>query len=513
MAKVTLKISNELAACDPCDKPILIVGTKTLLSSLSYDTIKNKLQPVVSKEVFESAVEYIQTSSSDSVPLYMRDAVLARLPSSCSRHNTPSQVHYLTKLVKSYSFQSDGYVVMVCEYSNAFPSACAIARAFPLFTKKNGGSPHTVTVEFIILSPDGSKVSPLTDEDLKCLTAAADGIRIASKIVDTPCNDMNTDTFLQEIKLVADKLSAKLEVIQGEELDKRGLGGIYSVGRAAEHPPALAVLSHTPPNAKETIAWVGKGIVYDTGGLCIKSRSSMTGMKRDCGGAAAILGAFYVTVSMGFKENLHAIFCLAENAVGPKSTRPDDIITMYSGKTVEVNNTDAEGRLVLGDGVFYAKKDLCATTILDMATLTGAQGISTGKYHAALLTNSEEWEKATVRAGKNSGDLIHPLPYTPEIHFNEFHSCMADMKNAVADASNAASACAGLFIGSHIGFDFDGNWIHIDMSKVSYSGERATGYGVALLSTLFATASDCQMLQTLAPQFGDEDKSIFQARK
>ncbi len=152
------------------------------------------------------------------------------------------------------------------------------------------------------------------------------------------------------------------------------------MGKAAIHQPALAVLSHTPAGATETIAWVGKGIVYDTGGLSIKGKTAMPGMKRDCGGAAGILGAFYAAVKQGFSQNLHAIFCLAENAVGPKATRPDDIHRLYSGRTVEINNTDAEGRLVLADGVAFANKDLKADIIVDMCTLTGAQGIATGRY-------------------------------------------------------------------------------------------------------------------------------------
>lgn len=128
----------------------------------------------------------------------------------------------------------------------------------------------------------------------------------------------------------------------------------------------MAVLSHTPRGATQTIAWVGKGIVYDTGGLSIKGKTAMPGMKRDLGGAAGILGAFYAAVKAGFSQNLHAVFCLAENAVGPKATRPDDVYTLYSGKTVEINNTDAEGRLVLSDGVVYADRDLKAEIILGM---------------------------------------------------------------------------------------------------------------------------------------------------
>ena len=135
----------------------------------------------------------------------------------------------------------------------------------------------------------------------------------------------------------------------------------------------------------------------------------MPGMKRDCGGAAGILGAFYAAVKGGFNQHLHAIFCLAENAVGPKATRPDDIHTLYSGRTVEINNTDAEGRLVVSDGVAFADKDLNADIIVDMCTLTGAQGIATGRYHAAHMTNDEQYEKLCLDAGRISGDLSFPI--------------------------------------------------------------------------------------------------------
>jgi len=246
------------------------------------------------------------------------------------------------------------------------------------------------------------------------------------------------------------------------------------------------------------IAWVGKGIVYDTGGLSIKGKTAMPGMKRDCGGAAGILGAFYAAVSQGFEQNLHAIFCLAENSVSDRATRPDDIHILYSGRSVEINNTDAEGRLVVSDGVVYAKKDLKADIIVDMCTLTGAQGISTGRSHAAHLTNSEEWEGKASTAGRKSGDLTFPLVYCPEFHYPEFNSAVADMKNSVADRSNAQSSCAGLFINAHLGFDYPGIWLHVDMAAPSHVGERASGYGVALLNALFFEHVNSNMLKYMS---------------
>lgn len=123
------------------------------------------------------------------------------------------------------------------------------------------------------------------------------------------------------MKTVGKELNLEPLVIEGEELNRQGFGGLYNVGKAAKNSPKLVVLSNLKPQAKRTVAWVGKGIVYDTGGLCIKSRVGMCGMKVDCGGAAGVLGAFYTAVKLGFEDNLHAVFCLAENAIGPDAYR------------------------------------------------------------------------------------------------------------------------------------------------------------------------------------------------
>ncbi|XP_075997395.1 putative aminopeptidase NPEPL1 [Genypterus blacodes] len=501
MANVVLEFQACAGDFEPQNRPVLILGHQSNLQRVSWSLVKGKLQPAVSKEVWQAALGTLNPNPTDSCPLYLNHAVVAALPLRVSRHNSPSSANFVSRLVRTcLPGGTNRCIVMVCERSDVFASACAIARAFPIFSRRSTSSRRAekkhVTVEFVIVDRDGNRLEPA---EVQCLSNAAEGVRLAARIVDTPCNEMNTDHFLDEIRAVGAELGITPVIIRGEELKQKGFGGIYGVGKAAEHPPALAVLSHTPDGATQTIAWVGKGIVYDTGGLSIKGKTTMPGMKRDCGGAAAILGAYKATIKQGFKDNLHAVFCLAENAVGPTATRPDDIHTLYSGKTVEINNTDAEGRLVLADGVVYASKDLSADIILDMATLTGAQGISTGKHHAAVMTNSEQWETACVRAGRSSGDLAHPLVYCPELHFSEFTSAVADMKNSVADRENAQSSCAGLFVGSHLGFDWSGVWVHVDMASPVHAGERATGFGVALLMALFGQASDDAMLKDVSP--------------
>ncbi|XP_077430362.1 putative aminopeptidase NPEPL1 [Vanacampus margaritifer] len=500
MANVVLEFKTSAGDSNPQTRPILIIGQHANLQQVDWSHIKGKLQPVVSKEIWQAALNTLSPKPTDSCPLYLNYASVAAIPSRVSRHNSPSSAHFISRLVRScLPGGNNRCIVMVCERSDVFASSCAISRAFPIFSRRSASrriEKKHVAVEFVIV---GQENNQMDEAEFQCLSNAADGVRLAARIVDTPCNEMNTDHFLDEIKAVGSELGITPVIIRGEALKEKGFGGIYGVGKAAENPPALAVLSHTPDGATQTIAWVGKGIVYDTGGLSIKGKTTMPGMKRDCGGAAAILGAFQATVKQGFKDNLHAVFCLAENSVGPTATRPDDIHTLYSGKTVEINNTDAEGRLVLADGVVYASKDLSADIILDMATLTGAQGISTGKHHAAVMTNSEQWETACVRAGRSSGDLAHPLVYCPELHFTEFASALADMKNSVADRENAQSSCAGLFIVSHLGFDWPGVWVHVDIASPVHAGERATGFGVALLMALFGQASDDSMLNQVSP--------------
>jgi len=149
---------------------------------------------------------------------------------------------------------------------------------------------------------------------------------------------------------------------------------------------------------------------------------------------------------------------------------------------VEINNTDAEGRLVLGDGVAFAAKHLNPSLILDMATLTGAQAVATGKRHAAVVSNSFECDNRAVLSGIRSGELVHVLPYCPEFYRSEFASSMADMKNSVKDRSNAQASCAATFIASHLPSSYTGDWIHIDMAALALSPDsRATGYGVGLI--------------------------------
>ncbi|MEE2829711.1 MAG: leucyl aminopeptidase family protein [Myxococcota bacterium] len=408
--------------------------------------------------------------------------VAAVLPDKCSRHNSSGRPDAVTGLVKKAvggGVRRVAVLLALDEGDSAFASGLAAARAFPIFDRKTSKKQEEglAEVRIAFLGAEG---------DTDRLDAAAGGLRLAARLVDAPTSTLNTDAFVAEARSVAEKVGAEIEVIRGTELDKRGFGGLWGVGRAAVHPPALVILSHRPEGATETLAWVGKGIVYDTGGLSIKTKGGMPGMKADMGGAAAVLGAFSAAASLGAEQQIHALLCLAENSVGPDATRPDDILAMYSGKTVEVNNTDAEGRLVLADGVAYATRHLAPDVVVDLATLTGAQLISTGKRHAGIVCNEDDLEARAVLAGRSSGELVHPLPFVPEFYRKEFRSEVADMKNSVKDRMNAQTSCAAQFVCEHLNEDWEGSWLHVDLAGPSTDEEaRGTGFGVGLLLELF----------------------------
>merc|ERR1712169_69384 len=207
------------------------------------------------------------------------------------------------------------------------------------------------------------------------------------------------------------------------------------------------------------------------------------------GGSAAVFGGFLAAVRCKSPHPLNCVLCLADNAISARAQRNDDIVIMKSGRTVQINNTDAEGRLILGDGVWHAAK-LCGeepAAVMTMATLTGAQGVATGLKHAGLYTDSEEWEKRMVTNGKRCGDLIHPFVYVPEFHEKEFACKGSDQKNLMARVNNAGSACAGWFIESNLPTDYKGKFVHVDLAFPAVDAELGTGYGVALLAQVLGT--------------------------
>lgn len=410
-----------------------------------------------------------------------RQLVVGVLPDVVSRYNSPARAEAIRSVVASRSPKASdktGILLVLDEATHLVAGANAVARALPLFNRKqNAKAP---SVRLLAVDRQGRPLRVSAD-----IRATIEGTRQAARLVDTPPSDLDPAHLAREARVLLRGLrGVKVREIVGPELVKNKLGGIHAVGRCALQKPRMLVATYVPAGRSRTskhVALVGKGITYDTGGLNIKTGSFMSGMKGDMGGAAAVLGAFRALAATGCRHKLSLVLCIAENAIGPASYKPDDILEMHSGKTVEINNTDAEGRLLLADGVSYAARKLGANPVFDAATLTGAQSISTGKLHAAVIANDAELEAGVVAAGRSSGDLCHPLPFAPEFYRKEFASQVADMKNSVKNRRNAQTSCAAQFVYSHIE-DTQVRWCHVDLAGPARPRERGTGFGVALLA-------------------------------
>ena len=456
--------------------------------------------------------------------------------SALSRHNAPSASHaasrWLAGLKAPKGDKTLGVACSLESASEAVAIAAAVARAFPTYSAKSTSeSRHTDTGRGAVAVKGAVRVAlfdagvgdasgaELIGDALEAAAAVAGGVRLAARIVDTPPALMDPDALVREALGACAELNASVvsrgagdsvavSTLREAELIAGGFGGIVGVGAAAARDgrePALVHLVHRGTrgaNARST-ALVGKGITFDTGGLQIKGKSGMPGMKTDLGGAAAALGAFRAAVALDPDGalrgggDLHCVLCVAENAVGPGAFRPDDVLLCKSGRSVEINNTDAEGRLVLADGVAFASGvDVDADDVVDVATLTGAQMVATGRRFAGIVSDSETLEKACVDAGRKSGDLAHPLPYAPEFFSREFGSAVADMRNSVKDRANAQASCAGQFIADHLAPGFaepsgggdarERRWLHVDIAgpATEKGTGRGTGFGVALLVEL-----------------------------
>lgn len=402
------------------------------------------------------------------------------VPEMCSRHNSPTRTWAWPRLLPTGRAADTALIVALDDEAHAFAAAVGVARGLPTFSARS--KTQDARTRVLLLGPNG----PVHDPSF---AVVADAVRRAAEWVDQPPDRLGPDGFVEEARRAASRSGSTIHVLRRKELVEQGLGGLAGVGAAAREEPALVVLDHA--GAGDAVCWVGKGITYDTGGLSLKTKTGMPGMKTDMGGAAAVLAAFEAAVALGTTRRLTAILCIAENAVGPAATRPDDILKMYSGKTVEVNNTDAEGRLVLADGVAWAVRHRRPHTLVDLATLTGAQAMATGKLHAAICCNDDALELAAVAAGKSSGDLVFPVPYAPELFRREFASSVADMKNSVKDRNNAQSSCAAQFVADHM-TEHEGPWLHVDLAAPAHNGGRGTGFGVGLLLTLLGCGAPGQ---------------------
>ena len=274
------------------------------------------------------------------------------------------------------------------------------------------------------------------------------------------------------------------EVLGREEIAAKKMGGLVAVSQGGAEEPKLIVLRYEGGGSGPTLGLVGKGVTFDTGGISLKPSASMHEMKMDMSGAAAVLEAVGAIAELGLAIDLVAVVPSTENMPSGTAIKPGDVITQYNGKTVEVNNTDAEGRLILADALAYAV-ELGAERIVDLATLTGAVLIALGSTYAAVISNDDELAAAVEGAGETTGELVWRLPLHPEYK--------ALTKGTVADLTNAAAKrkAGTIYAGSFLEEFVDGTpWAHLDIAGTAwdvgrpYTGNGASGVGVRLLVEL-----------------------------
>lgn len=313
-------------------------------------------------------------------------------------------------------------------------------------------------------------------------SAVAGGVELARDMVNEPANVLGPVEFAAKAKEL-EKLGVEVEILTEKELKKLKMEALLGVALGSARPPRLAVMQWKGGKAKDKpVAFVGKGVVFDTGGISIKPAAGMEDMKGDMGGAAAVIGLMHTLAARKAKVNAIGILGLVENMPDGASQRPGDIVTSMSGQTIEIINTDAEGRLVLCDALWYCQERFKPVAMINLATLTGAVLVALGNYHAGLFSNDDDLAAALSNAGETTLERVWRLPMAPE-YDKMIDSKFADMKNT--GGRWAGSITAAQFLKRFIK---DTPWAHLDIAGTAMGSPSTdinrswgSGYGVRLL--------------------------------
>ncbi len=319
--------------------------------------------------------------------------------------------------------------------------------------------------------------NPETAKSLTELLIVRDSLFLVRDLINTPGNHLGPEEFIAEATKASKGLPLKLEVFDEKKLAKLGCNAILAVGKGSIRPPALLKISYRPVKAKRHLAFVGKGITFDTGGLSLKPADSMVGMKYDMAGAAITLGSVLALAKTHSDTRITAWMALAENMPGGSATRPNDVITAHNGKTIEILNTDAEGRLVLADALSVASKEH-PDLIVDVATLTGAATIALGNRHVGVM-GDDEAVIDVLDAAERARELVWAMPLPDDLS-DALKSDVADIANAKIGFRAGGMLLGGIFLKNFIGLVKNGKqsipWAHLDIAAVG--NNSGAPYGV-----------------------------------
>ena len=344
---------------------------------------------------------------------------------------------------------------------------------------------HQPKLQTLILCGDAE-----VTEGVERTTTISEWVNQARDLVNSPPNEATPERLAARASEIASQVAnVKADALDREQIKQQGMGAFAAVAQGSDTEPRLVVLHYDPPDAKPDIVLglVGKAITFDTGGISLKPSLHMQDMKGDMAGGAACIEATGAIADLGLPIRVLTVVAACENMPGGHAYRPGDILTAANGKTIEVTNTDAEGRLVLADALWYAREN-GATHILDLATLTGAMELALGDLYAGVFANDDDWREQVVAAGEASGDHAWEFPLHPRYR-RYVDSAFADLKNS-SDLRQASPALAAAFLEEFAG---EGPWAHADIAgpaflerpRGDYLSQRGgTGYGVRLIVEL-----------------------------
>lgn len=320
--------------------------------------------------------------------------------------------------------------------------------------------------------------------EVACARKIAEAACFARDLVNTPSNEKRPDALAERALAMAEEFGLSSEVIDEQQAGELGLRALLAVGAGSAVGPRLVMLEHRPPGAAgPPVVIVGKGITFDTGGISLKPSAKMADMKADMSGAAAVYGTMRALADLSAPRWVVGVTPLAENMPGAQAYRPSDIIRAYDGTTIEVLNTDAEGRVVLADALAYARKRYEPCCMVDLATLTGACVVALGSAAAGLMGSDDQLCNALLAAGEATGERLWRLPTWP-IYDKIIDSEVADVRNSAG--RDAGVITAGMFLKRFVG---DTPWAHLDIAGTAflakatpYQPKGGTGFGVRLLS-------------------------------
>ncbi|WP_077619228.1 leucyl aminopeptidase [Bacillus sinesaloumensis] len=397
--------------------------------------------------------------------------------------------------VGSFALGLDSFVTTgldAHDVAHAFGEALALSTYKFADYKQKSNEPEK-NIEKVIVYTDGNENE--VEASLTVGYAYGQGTNSARTLVNLPGNMLTATDLANYAAELGTKYGFEVEILEKEEMEKLGMGALLAVNKGSVEPPKMIVLKYQgKDNWEDVIGLVGKGITFDTGGYSIKPKDGIVGMKSDMGGAAAVLGAMEIIGELRPEKNVVAVIPSTDNMISGDAFKPDDVVTSMNGKTIEILNTDAEGRLALADGITYAKFH-GASYLVDVATLTGGVIVALGNDITGAMTNNEAFFEKVLEASLEAGEPIWRLPITENHKKRVRKSQVADLNNSPGRDGHAIFA--GTFLGE---FAENTPWVHLDIAGT------ATTTSAHNLGPAGATGAMVRTLATLVERFGEESE-------